>query len=654
MREVAVYVILGLGPGAVHALLGLGLVTIYRGSGVLNFGHGAMGMYIAFVFRSLRQNHGWPTPLAFVVSMVAAAGLGLLVHVLVMHPLRHAPALARVTGSLGVLLSLASISYWQFGAGTFSVNPFTPVTPVSILGVRVGWDRILLFGVAVALTAVLWALYRTTLFGLATRAAAESEKGAAVTGFSQARLAAINWMIGSVLAGLGGILISPIAGLNAFQLSLLIAPALAAALLGRFENLWLVLLGGMLLGTGESVIGRFFNDIRGLTATLPFLLIVLVLVRNGSALPQRGELVYADMPLASPVRRIGAKVGFFFAASAALLYVVPSSYAAAYTIALIGGVIILSLVVIVGWVGQISLCQLAFSGVGAYATVRVANHLGIGFPFSILLGALAAVPVGLIVGLPALRVRGVNLAVVTLGAGIGLERMVFFNPKFTGGNQGSAVPHGARLFGIDLDGRTEPQRFGIVVLVVLCVCVLMLANLRQSVSGRRMLAVRADETAAAASGINVNQVKLQAFALSAFVAALAGGLMAYRAGRVSESNFVVFQSINFFALAYIGGIGTIGGALVGTLFAPGAPFALWMRGVITSDQLTQTLAGVGLVTTVVTQPDGVANLVHGQREKKRVKAARAQRLIELTDSSPGVASDVATERADVAPAEVVR
>ena len=647
MRELAVYVILGLGPGAVNALLGLGLVTIYRGSGVLNFGHGAMGMYTAFVFRALRQDHAWPTPLAFAASMVVAALLGLLVHVLVMHPLRHAPALARVTGSLGVLLTLASVSYWQFGPGTFSVNPFTPATPVTILGVKVGWDRILLFSVAVVLTGVLWALYRRTLFGLATRAAAESEKGAAITGFSQARLAAINWMIGSILAGIGGILISPIAGLNAFQLSLLIAPALAAALLGRFENLWLVLLGGMLLGTGESVIGRYFNGVRGLTATLPFLLIVLVLVRNGSALPQRGELVHGDMPLASPVKRIGAKVAFFFAASFALLFAMPSSYAAAYTIALIGGVVILSLVVIVGWVGQISLCQLAFSGVGAYATVRVANHLGIGFPFSIVLGALAAVPVGLLVGLPALRVRGVNLAVVTLGAGIGLERMVFFNPKFTAGDQGAAVPHGAKLFGLDLDGRTQPERYGVVVLVVLCACVLMLANLRRSVTGRRMLAVRADETAAAASGINVNKVKLQAFALSAFVAALAGGLMAYRSGRVSESNFVVFQSINFFALAYIGGIGTIGGALVGTLFAPGAPFALWLRGIISSDQLTQTLSGVGLITTVVTQPDGVANMAHREREKKRVKAARAERAIEPAASILG-------EPGDVVPAEVGR
>ena len=623
MQQLLAYVVLGFGPGAVNALLGLGLVTVYRGSGVLNFGHAAVAMYVAFVFRTFRQEWGWPTPVSLVGALFVAALLGLLIHLLVMHPLRHAPSLARVTGSLGVLLTLSSLAYWQFGSGTFTVNPLTPTSPVTIFGVRVGWDRILLVCVAVVLTGVLWLFYQRTLFGLATRAAAESEKGAAVTGFSQARLAAINWMIGCVLAGVGGILISPIARLNAMQMSLLIAPALAAALLGRFENLWLVLAGGMLLGVGETVIGKYFNDIRGLTATLPFLLIVLMLVVKGSSLPQRGELIYSNMPLAPPVHRVSLKLLVFAAVSIVLLFWLPSSYSAAYSIALIGGVIILSLVVIVGWVGQVSLCQAGFAGIGAYATVRVANHLSIGFPFSILLGALVAVPVGVLVGLPALRVRGVNLAVVTLGAGIALERMVFNNPTFTGGNDGSTVPRGAQLFGIDLDGRTQPARYGVVILAVLCLCVLLLANLRRSVSGRRMLAVRADETAAAASGINVSKVKLQAFALSSFVAALAGGLMAYRAGRVSESSFVVFQSINYFALAYIGGIATIGGALAGTLLAPGAPGSLWLRNTIGSDQVSQTLSGVGLIVTVITQPDGVANVVRHEREKRQIKAARA-------------------------------
>jgi ABC-type branched-subunit amino acid transport system permease subunit len=390
----------------------------------------------------------------------------------------------------------------------------------------------------------------------------------------------------------------------------------------------------MVLGVGETVIGKYLNGVRGLTATLPFLLIVLVLIVKGSALPQRGELVYSNMPLAPPVHRVPEKVAVFAAVSVLLLFWLPSSYSAAFSIALLGGVIILSLVVIVGWVGQISLCQVGFTGVGAYATVRIANHLSIGFPFSILLGALVAVPIGVLVGLPALRVRGVNLAVVTLGAGIALERMVFNNPSFTGGSEGSAVPRGAELFGVDLDGRTEPARFGVVILVVLCLCVLLLANLRRSVSGRRMLAVRADETAAAASGINVAKVKLQAFALSAFVAALAGGLMAYRAGRVSESGFVVFQSINFFSLAYIGGIATIGGALVGTVLAPGAPGSLWLRNFIGSNQVSQTVSGVGLIVTVITQPDGVANVVRHEREKRRMKAARAELATGARDASP--------------------
>ena len=623
MSQFLVYVILGLGPGAVHALLGLGLVTVYRGSGVLNFGHASIAMYVAFVFRWFRQEVGWPTPVAFALSLVAAALLGLLVHLLVMHPLRHAPVLARVTASLGLLLTLASLAYWQFGGGTFTVNPFTPTRPVEILGVRVGWDRILLLTVALVLTAVVWVVYQRTLFGLATRAAAESEKGAAVTGFSQARLAAINWMIGSVLAGIGGILISPIARLNALQMSLFIAPALAAALLGRFERLWLVFGGGMLLGIGESLISKYLNDVVGLTATLPFLLIVGVLVFRGSSLPQRGELVYSDLPIAPKVSKLGVKLAVFASVSLVLLFFLPSSYAAAYTIAMIGGVVILSLVVIVGWVGQISLCQVGFAGIGAYATIRIAHHLGVIFPFSIVLGALVAVPVGVLVGLPALRVRGVNLAVVTLGAAIALERMVFNNPSVTRGDQGSTVPTGAAMFGIDLDGRTEPARYGVVVVVALCLCVLLVANLRRSVTGRQMLAVRADETAAAAAGISVSKVKLQAFALSAFLAGLAGGLMAYRAGRVSEQGFVAFQSITFFALAYIGGIATIAGALIGTFLAPGAPAALWLKNAIGSVQVSQTLSGVGLVMTVVTQPDGLANMVRNEREKRRLKAARA-------------------------------
>ena len=647
MQEVLAYVVLGLGPGAVNALLGLGLVTVYRGSGVLNFGHAAVAMYVAFVFRTLRQSWDWPTPLAVAGALVVAAVLGLLIHLLVMHPLRHAPTLARVTGSLGVLLVLASLALLAVrqrhvhGQPAHADDARRDLRRPRRLGPDPAGDRRgRAHGGAVAVLPAHVVRSRDPC-GRGEREGGRRHRllaGASCGHQLDDRQCARRRRRDPDHAD---------RRLNALQLSLLIAPALAAALLGRFENLWLVLAGGMVLGVGETVIGKYLNGVRGLTATLPFLLIVLVLIVKGSALPQRGELVYSNMPLAPPVHRVPAKVAVFAAVSVLLLFWLPSSYSAAFSIALLGGVIILSLVVIVGWVGQISLCQVGFTGIGAYATIRIANHLSIGFPFSIVLGALVAVPIGVLVGLPALRVRGVNLAVVTLGAGIALERMVFNNPSFTGGSDGSAVPRGAELFGVDLDGRTEPARFGVVILVVLCVCVLLLANLRRSVSGRRMLAVRADETAAAASGINVAKVKLQAFALSAFVAALAGGLMAYRAGRVSESGFVVFQSINFFSLAYIGGIATIGGALVGTLLAPGAPGSLWLRNFIGSNQVSQTVSGVGLIVTVITQPDGVANVVRHEREKRRMKAARAALAAGARDTTE--VSDAPTTVSPVGP-----
>lgn len=167
-----------------------------------------------------------------------------------------------------------------------------------------------------------------------------------------------------------------------------------------------------------------------------------------------------------------------------------------------------------------------------------------------------------------------------------------------------------------------------------------------------MLAVRSDETAAAASGIDVRVVKLQAFAISSFIAGVAGGLMAYRAGRVSESSFVVFQSINFFALAYIGGIATIGGAIAGTFLAPGAPFSLWLRNTIGNDQLSGTVSGIGLVVTVVTQPNGIANIVRSERDKRRTKAAHAAIAADhrnppaTTNDPPSLAATGATGELD--------
>lgn len=624
MSDLFTFALLGLGPGAVTALLGLGVVAIYRGSGVLNFAHGAVGMYVAYVFVILRQDQGLPTWLALALALVVAALLGLAIHLLVIQPLLHAPILARVTGTLGVLLTLQAVAFWQFGPSVRSVDPLVPAGAVDVLGVRVPNDRILILAVAVAVCAVLWAVYRFTLFGLATRAAAESEKGAALSGYSQAQLAATNWMIGAVLAGLGGILIAPLARLSSVSLTLLVVPALAAALVGRLENLWAVLGGGLAIGIGQSLVARYAPTVPGLSDSLPFLVIVVLLAWRGSSMPQRGELITSDLPRAPVPRFIPLKLAVLIVVGSTLMLVLPARYAASFTVGLIGAVIVLSLVVIVGYVGQISLAQLAFAGVGAYAAVRIGNELGLPFPVSIFLGGLVAIPVGLLIALPALRVRGINLAIVTLGAGLAFERMVFNNSAITR-NPAMRQAEPPELLGFSLDGRIYPDRYGIFVLLVLALCLLVVANLRRSGTGRTLLAIRSDEAAAAACGINVTRAKLQAFAIAAWLAGIGGALEAYRTTFVSEQQFSVFQSIFFLAVAYIGGIATIGGAAIGILFIPGNIVGQFLSNQFSFDRLVQVLSGVGLVLTVVTQPSGLANLVNHEKEKRRRKRVRRER-----------------------------
>lgn len=632
MRELLDYLLLGLGPGAVTALLGLGVVTIYRGSGVLNFAHGAIGMYTAYVFVVLRQDHGVPTVLSVVAALVVAALLGALIHLLVIQPLQQAPQLARVTGTLGVLLSLQAIAFWQFGSGVRSVDPLVPSGFIDLAGVRLAYDRLVILAVALVVCLILWAIYRYTLFGLATRGAAETQKGAALTGYSQSRLALYNWVLGAVLAGIGGILISPLSRLSSVSLSLLVVPALAAALVGRLENLWAVLLGGVLIGAAQSCAAGYFPNVQGLGDSLPFLVIVLLLVLRGSKLPQRGELVTSDLPRAPVPRRLRIKIPLLVLIVGVALFELSGRYAASLSVGLVGAVLVLSLVVIVGYVGQVSLAQMAFAGVGAYASARAGSQFGLPFPLPLLFGAVAAVPVGLLVGLPALRIRGINLAVVTLGAGLFFERMVF-NNSFTAAADSMQTPS-PHLFGLSVDGRIHPARYGLFALAVLVLCLLLVANLRKSPTGRTMLAVRADEAAAVACGINVRRVKLQAFGIAAFLAGLAGALDAYRTTFVTAEYYTVSQSIFYLAIAYIGGIATIGGAAVAVLFIPGNVVGQFLSNTLKFENLVNTVSGVGLVSTVVTQPDGVANLVAHERDKRRRKRARRERARPVVEPTP--------------------
>jgi branched-chain amino acid transport system permease protein len=262
-------------------------------------------------------------------------------------------------------------------------------------------------------------------------------------------------------------------------------------------------------------------------------------------------------------------------------------------------------VVVTGLVGQANLAPLAFAAVGAFGVSLLGSGLGIPFPLPILLAALVAVPVGLLIGLPALRIRGTNLAIVTLGVGVVMDVAVFQNYTVSGGQAGRVVPSPA-LFGLSLDAGPYPVRYGVVVLAVLGVLAVAVGNMRRGSLGRRMLAVRSNERAAAAAGINVAGVKLAGFGISAFIAAVGGGLLAYQFGTTSSTSFVSTLSLSAVALAFIGGIASVSGAFTAGLMTSGGVVYVLLNTIGGISPYWVTLTGLLLVLTVISQPDGVA------------------------------------------------
>ncbi len=654
------------GGGALVAAVALGLVLTHRSSGVVNFANAAMATYGAYVFMGLRRQGELflpplPNPLAvlegllhavgfsqvalpdlptslsfgapltfssaFALSLVVAALAGLLMHALVFRPLRHAPPLAKTVASVGLLLVLQSVVVLRFTSQAVAVKPLFEKRPVHVLGTSFARDQLILAGLVVAATVVLWAVYRFTRFGLATRAAAEDEKGAVLIGLSPERLAAVNWMISAVLAAAVGILAATInASIDPTTITLLIVPALGAALVGGLTSFGVTVAAAFAIAGAQALL-QFLAattswfpradgaPMPGLKEALPLLVIIVVLFVRGDRLPTRGARAQGRLPFAPAPTAVAAKAAIGAVVGVAALLLVGPSWRLAAINSLVGVVLCLSLVVLTGFVGQISLAQLAFAGIGGFTVSKLATQAGIGFPIGPLLGALAAMAIGLIAAVPALRVRGVNLAIVTFAAAAAVENLLFKNSALSGGLAGAQVPP-PRFLGIKFgpndaapfgDGKLPSPQFGIFCLAVVIALAVVVCNLRRSATGRQLLAVRTNERAAAAGGISVAGAKLLAFALASFIAGIGGALSAYRFGSVSAASFGSFASIGFLAFAYLGGISSVTGAVIGgTLVANGLAFTALSSWFGVDPAFTMLLGGVGLILTAVVHNEGMA------------------------------------------------
>ncbi|MFG1923365.1 ATP-binding cassette domain-containing protein [Cryptosporangium sp. NPDC048952] len=636
-----VFLILGLGSGAVFAALGSSLVVTFRSSGVVNFSTGAIALYTAYTFAYLRNGSllipipGLPQSVsvgapqtvasAMVISLLVAAVLGLLLYVLVFRPVRTASPVGKAVASIGVMLAAQSLLALRVGTNPVSVDPFLTQERWTVGDVEIPLDRVMLAGIVVLIALALGAFVKYTRFGLATRAVAETERGALVTGLSPDRIAAINWALSTVVAGVSGILIAPIVPLVPLSYTLFIVPALAAAMVGGFSRLGPTVAAGLAIGAIQSVLTYLQNTIDWFpssgTAELVTLLIILaLLIARHDRLPQRGSVAAPSLGQAPRPRNLYVPATVAALAGIVALLLTHGSVRAAIITTFIFAVLSLSQVVVTGFAGQVSLAQLSLAGAAAFTLSRLTDGLHIPFPIAPLLAALAATVLGVVVGLPALRLRGLPVAVVTLAMAVTVQALWFTNNDLNGGSGGARVTDPS-LFGLDLGiggGRGYPRiSFGLLCLVVALLVGLGVAWLRRSRLGASMLAVRANERSAAAAGIDVRRVKVIAFAIGSFIAGLGGTLLAYQQNLASSESYGALLGIGLFANVYLAGVTSIGGGVNAGVIGAGGILYLLMDRYLGLGEYFGLFSGILLVVTVILNPEGIVAPLHALIARRR-------------------------------------
>lgn len=669
--------LLGAGSGSLIAALALGVVVTYRGSGVINIATGAMAMYSTYVFNALNTNGellviGWRLDLgapfgffpALLVTIAIAALWGGLLYRLIFAPLRSASPVAKVVASVGLLLVIQSVIVLAFSATPVPVKATLSSGSVTLPGdIVIPANQLILCGAVAAAALVLWALYAFTAFGLATRAAAEDERHLVLLGHSPTLVSGGNWVFSGIVVALFAVLVAPVNGtVDPTTTTLLVVPALAAALVGRFTSFGVAAGAGIAIGMLQALIQYLGtkgwypqaagSPIPGVAETVPLVIILGVLAFQRKGLPSRGSLGNVRLPFSPTPRHIGIKLLIGLAIGIAGFLLLGPTWRLAEINSVVGIAICLSFVILVGFVGQVSLAQMALAGFAGFAMAKLTASAGIGFPFAPIIGALSAAVVGVLAALPALRLRGVQLAVVTMAAAVAIQNLVFKNPDWAGGLRGAVVPP-PELFGFEFgpitatglgDGEIPNPWFGIFCVLVVVGLAGLTSLLRSSGLGRRMLAVRANERSAAAAGISVRQTKIAAFGISAFVAGLAGALSGYRFGSVTPDYFGVFASLSFLAFAYMGGISSVTGAVIGgMLVTNGLVFTGLREWVGLGPDYAILVGGLGLVLTVVANPDGIAGQTRIFWQRWRQRSARPPQSREPENRSSGVPTPTVSE-----------
>lgn len=608
--------LLGLIIGLTYGLLAVGLVLIYRTNKIINFAHGQIGAFGAAFFGIMVVRWHIPYWIAFLPALALAAATGAVAEVTVVRRLRKAPALMSVVATLGVGQFLALFAFAinsQASVGSLYPQPsFFPTFRVGGLLVTPAYSAMLILSPLVVIG--VGAFLKFTKYGLGIRASAANQEAARMSGIFSTRMSSLAWGLAGGLAALSAILTQPTQGFSAPQSfgPALLLVALTGAVIARMQSLPVALAAGTAVGVIEQLLLWNYAQ-AGLVQMVLFVIILVALVvqrqRVGRA-EDKGSwaAVQTVRPLPRAIREVrsvrllGPAVGLV---TVAFFAVLPQLVDNATSVKLTGAfgfvVVALSVSVITGLGGQLSLGQFALGAVGAFVSWEISRRTG-NFLESFVYAGVAAAIVSALIGIPALRIKGLLLTVTTLSFALVVPGYILQRSWVLGSGEDPGRP----IFrGYTFNSGRSYYYVGLLVLVV---ALWLSRNIRNSGIGRRLVAVRDNEDAARAFTVSASVVKLQGFALAGFIAGIGGAMYGHSLSLIGATTFPTQASIDVVVMSVIGGIGSLAGPLLGALVVRGATF-------LPLDAAGLAATAFGQLLIIMYLPGGISSIVTPLRDR---------------------------------------
>ncbi len=686
-------IISGTVTGGIYSIMASGLVLTYTTSGIFNFAQGAIAFAVAYFYYQLNSG-GMPiVPAAILSILIFAPLMGFALDRLLLRRLGEAPVYAKVVGTIGLLVAIPNFMQWvvvTLGNNIFHMGwvgnkadnqglstPGLGPTPAKVFhvmqGVALTSDQLAVFVAALVAALALWVVLRHTRIGLEMRAVVDRRHLAGLKGVSASKTSAVAWVLTTVLAGLGGILISPLFSLDPIVFTLVVLGSLAAVVLGGLRSIPIAFIGGVLLGIVQNLVAGystaypgFIANLNGLSSAVPYVLVILLGLIVGRDRSRQAGSVAEDRPPSdhragmSLPRRWWPWLAFLFVLLGYSLHWFPSWFQATSTAqtavaqGLAISIILLSFIVVTGMGGMVSLAQATFVTAGGFAAgwalnrnwgvniPLIASHGQLNFFWAVVIGAIVAGVIGALIAWPATRLGAVYLAIWSLAACLFFSLVPFDTQAIGNGQSGWPIRSPAfDLFGWQLNFANLNDQIVLFVAVFgLLTGVIWLFT--HSATGRATLAVRSSPTAAMAAGIRANRNRILVFALAAGIAGIGGVMLSLFSFSASNSTAPPLEGLTWLAFVVVFGVRRPGGALLaGLAVAAGSPLlnqlTNWLPGqtintLISSPYFLPILFGMGAIS-LAQEPDGILAMRGGKKQAKRRARAKVEQLAPVADAT---------------------